>query len=387
MADTIKFLHCADLHLDARLTGSGMCADLASLRREELRETFVKIIELARHEKVKLLFISGDLWEHGCVRRETALTISELLGSLTQTKVFISPGNHDPLARNSYYQILRWPENVHIFAGGPTCIQLPDWETEVWGYGFLGHEEREPVLSRVGPVNGNRLNFLVSHAEVLSGLGNAGSVYLPLPEQSIDSLGMDYLALGHIHKASGLRKTGNTIWAYPGSPEPLGFDESGPNHGVVLGEASLQNGPQRISAHWRPTAQREFTELSIDISSAETREAVKNRVRALLSEQGDSGDGVFKITLTGRRDPGLLPDCRLLETALSCETYHLKVIDATVPAYDLAALSAGSDLVRGFIRRMGELEAAAQTEEERAQIRRALYYGLDALVLGEVSER
>ena len=34
---------------------------------------------------------------------------------IPNTKIFITPGNHDPNIKNSFYQQFKWNENVHIF--------------------------------------------------------------------------------------------------------------------------------------------------------------------------------------------------------------------------------------------------------------------------------
>ena len=44
---------------------------------------------------------------------------------------------------------------------------------------------------------------------------------------------MDYIALGHIHKFSGIKRIGNTYYAYSGCPEGRGFDEEG-DKGIIF---------------------------------------------------------------------------------------------------------------------------------------------------------
>ena len=51
------------------------------------------------------------------------------------------------------------------------------------------------------------------------------SGYGPISPGDIAASRLDYLALGHIHQASGLQREGSTYWAYPGCPEGRGFDE------------------------------------------------------------------------------------------------------------------------------------------------------------------
>lgn len=428
----VKFLHCADIHLDAPLTASGLSPEQAALRRSEIRETFGRIIQLARDEQVDLLFISGDLWEHGYVRRQTVTAVNELLGSLAPARVFIAPGNHDPFLRDSFYRTFSWADNVHIFCGGPSGVELPELGTMVYGYGFESYETREPVLRELNVHNQEVINFLVAHCEVVKGAGSA-SGYLPVDQATISSLGMDYLALGHIHQASGaiqvsgvvrasgvvrtsgvvrvsevvpapeVREDGGALWAYPGSPEPLGFDETG-EHGVILGQLTKENGQARVTTTWVPLQKRSYYNLEVDISGAETPEAVVVRVKEAVNRQGspDVKTNFYRIILTGRVEPALVLEDQVLAAALSGEFYRLRLHNNTFPAYDLERLSKGRDLVGLYIRKMEELLArstVSQVEGSKSRdgfredgpdpevIRKALYYGLDALLRGEVQIR
>ena len=58
--ETVKILHCADLHIGAAESFLGA---LAKSRRAETLITFEKIISLAKEEEVKLLLIAGDLFD------------------------------------------------------------------------------------------------------------------------------------------------------------------------------------------------------------------------------------------------------------------------------------------------------------------------------------
>ena len=79
------------------------------------------------------------------------------------------------------------------------------------------------------------------------------SEYGPLSPAEIETSGLDYLALGHVHQYSGLRRAGETFWAYPGCPEGRGFDELG-EKGVLWLE--VEKG--RTEAEFVPLCRRRY---------------------------------------------------------------------------------------------------------------------------------
>ena len=65
----------------------------------------------------------------------------------------------------------------------------------------------------------------------------AASPYNPITPEQLAASGLAYLALGHIHQASGLLRCGSTCYAWPGCAMGRGFDELG-QKGAYLGEVS-----------------------------------------------------------------------------------------------------------------------------------------------------
>lgn len=58
-------------------------------------------------------------------------------------------------------------------------------------------------------------------------LTSADSAYRPLRPERIAETNVQYLALGHIHARSEVRRAGRTLYAYSGCLQGLGFDETG----------------------------------------------------------------------------------------------------------------------------------------------------------------
>ena len=224
----IKILHAADLHLDSPF--EGLPAGKAAIRRGEQRALLSRIAELTRREGVQLVLLAGDLLDSENTYYETG---EELCRSLSQiaVPVFISPGNHDFYSPKSVYARLKLPENVHVFTSGDIeAVTLPELGVRVFGAAFTDKRSGAMLRGFHAERKDGLLNILCIHGDV----GVRDSVYDPISEDELRASGMDYAALGHVHKASGLKKAGDTWYSWPGCPEGRGFDETG-EKGVLLG--------------------------------------------------------------------------------------------------------------------------------------------------------
>ena len=97
----MEFVHIADMHFDAPFVTLSDNGNLGEKRRIEQRSVFKKVIEYIKENNIKYLFISGDLYEHQYIRKTTINYINNLFKEINNTKIFISPGNHDPLLQKS----------------------------------------------------------------------------------------------------------------------------------------------------------------------------------------------------------------------------------------------------------------------------------------------
>ena len=110
----MKFVHIADIHFDAPFMTLGV-RNLSEQRRLEQRNAFKKVIEYIKENKIPYLFICGDLYEHEYIKKSTIEYINKLFETISETKIYIVPGNHDPYIKNSYYAKYEWARNVKIF--------------------------------------------------------------------------------------------------------------------------------------------------------------------------------------------------------------------------------------------------------------------------------
>lgn len=225
----MKFVHIADIHFDCPFTSLTSRESLADNRRLEQRKVFKKVINYIKENNVKFLFISGDLYENEYVKKSTITYINNLFKEIPDTKIFISPGNHDPYIKNSYYSEFNFAPNVHIFKGQFECKELPD--CNVYGMGFTSFYCKDTNFGSLNIIENDKPNILVMHASIEGGT-EENKEYNPVLESKLENLKMDYIALGHIHKPYyNIKKKQNIV--YPGSLISLGFDELG-EHGMIV---------------------------------------------------------------------------------------------------------------------------------------------------------
>ena len=112
---SIKIVHCADIHFDTPFRDVNN--KLSKINKEELKEVFSSIINLCKKNQVDVLLLAGDIFDNLTIEKDTLSFLEKSFVDISNTKVFISPGNHDPYMVNSFYKLIRWPENVHIFSG------------------------------------------------------------------------------------------------------------------------------------------------------------------------------------------------------------------------------------------------------------------------------
>lgn len=224
----MRFVHSADMHFDIPFTSLNSREGLGEKRRLEQRNVFKKMINYIKENNIEYFFIAGDFYEHEYVKKSTIDFIINCFHEIPNTKIFIAPGNHDPYIKNSYYETCDFGENVYIFKK-PEIEIYEDENVNIYGMAFTEFYMEDSPLKDIKIKDKNKLNILLAHCDLNGVKDKEGFSYNPILESKINSLGFDYLAIGHIHK-NNVDNTHNAH--YPGSPISLGFDELG-KHGII----------------------------------------------------------------------------------------------------------------------------------------------------------
>ncbi|MDT8716285.1 DNA repair exonuclease [Clostridium sp. 19966] len=383
----IKILHCGDLHFDtvfAELDGN-----MADTRREDLRETFGKIINECKSNEIDLLLISGDIFDNNLVMYETATFILKKFNEIPKTKVFISPGNHDAFTDKSFYSTLLWPDNVHIFKPTMEKVEIPNLNTVVYGAAFSNPYEKQGLLNEFNINNPEKINIMVMHGDYVGNNGNSN--YNPICDEDISNSGLDYLALGHIHTFSGIKKVGKTSFAYPGCPEGRGFDEID-SKGIIIGEINKD----LINLDFKEICKRKYKILNVDITDSSNYDDIVLKIYEKLELHNDLSNysidfaekeltnNLYKIFLRGNIEKEFKININVLYQKLKDKFFYLKLIDETEEIIDYDEISKQLSLRGVFVKEMLEKIKFASNEEEKEKLRLALKIGLNALDLKEV---
>lgn len=348
----------ADIHFDSPFTVLASKKDLSNIRRLEQREAFKKTIEYINKEKIPFLFISGDLYEQEYIRESTIEYINNLFKTIPDTKIFISPGNHDPFLNNSFYNTFKWNKNVTIFNGEIKRIELED--VDIYGYGFSDFYCTNSGVDEIEIKNKEKINILVAHGS-LDASKTLDMQYNPINSVKLRKVGFDYVALGHIHKAN---YNNENKFIYPGSLISFGFDELG-EHGILDVEINKNNLEKNIK--FIKTDIRIFEEQEIDISLINSEEELIEKINNINFEENK----FYKIILTGIKKIEI-NKTKIIK--LINNKNILKIKNKAEIKYDLEKISKQKNLKGIFIKKL--LKKIEENPDEEKIIKKSIEIGL-----------
>lgn len=355
----MKFIHFADMHFDTAFSLLNSKNNLGEIRRLDQREVFRKIIEIIKKENIPYLFIAGDLYEHKTIRQSTIEYINNKFKEIPNTQIFISPGNHDPYLKNSYYSVFTWNSNVHIFKDEVEIIETK--EADIYGYGFTDFNCVGVDINNIIIKNPDKTNILLIHG-TLDGSDKLEDLYNPLSSIQLRKIGFDYIALGHIHKTNYQE---NKTMVYPGSTVSMGFDELG-EHGIIKGEIS----EKQLQIEFIKMDDKVFVEKQIDCTEINSQEELVENLNNLELKQNE----MYKIILTGQKNFNINTNgiIKLIQ-----QENIIKIKDRTKKIYNLEELKNESSLKGLFVKNM--IEKLEKKEIDNNKFEKAIEIGLEIL--------
>ena len=339
----MKFLHTADVHLDASMQ-AGMTQNQAKERRRELYDILENIADIAVKEGAEAILIAGDLFDTVSPSPEAVRRVSQVIAEYAPLDFILLCGNHDGTARVH----LPPQPNLKIFAGGQTVFRYGN-------VAIYGAENPLVTPEELG-IDEHDCNIVLLHGEVRDG---------GIEVQKWQNKGVDYLALGHYHRYDSQTIDHRGSYVYAGCPAGRGFDECGQKGFVMLTE---ENG--RLTHEFIPLPGRQFHTVKVDVSSATSLfEMQKEMLDA--TKDIDPNDGV-KVELIGEVSPACLPDKATLQAKLSKEFWYARIKDSTT-------LALASDLAYDTSLRGTFMRCVMIGETDRDRRERILSCGLKAL--------
>jgi len=359
-----RFVHTGDLHLDSPFVGltSEAPPGVVQTLREATIRAWDNVVDLALAEQVDFFLVAGDAFEHANRTLRGQLAFRDGLARLADAHIssFVVTGNHDPL--DGWEPSVAWPELAHRFpAHDVTARQvLRDGEeiARVYGVSYHKRDVTTNLARRYRREADAPFAVGLLHANV-GGLEGAAN-YAPCSIGDLQASGMDYWALGHIHRhhvVSAQRPAavycGNPQGRDPGEADPRGC------YLVTVDDAG------RITPEFRPVDVVRWQLLDVLIGDLETEEELVDAVTTAVDEARAAAERsiVARVRLTGRgplhtslAKPGLREDVRTgAQDRLGLSDpfgWIESVRDRTRPAVDLETRRQADDFVGDLLRRL-----------------------------------
>ena len=366
----IKIFQMGDLHLDSPFSGGDILR--SENGRKRLRSLFRRMMDFVRENKYDLVLIPGDLYDTGFLSEESAEMIRTELSSLP-CPVVISPGNHDPYEKGSFYASASLPENVHVFRDEKLeKFEFEELGAVVYGYAFTSSVHRENPLQGFF-ADSDKIKLLCAHSEV----GVPLSVYAPMSYGDIEASGIDYAALSHIHKAPEVYCSSRLTAAYSGFAEGRGFDEIG--EGSALSISIFETGEKKEIKYERLSfSNYSFEILPINVTDIACDDDIARIIEREINTLHYGENNSLRIILEGFLPIDHSPNLSYIKKRCASLVDYFEIKDNTLPLADAKVLSKDMTL-RGELFRTLEEKLSSSDMRERNLAAMALRIGLASL--------
>lgn len=230
----IKFLHIADLHLDAQF--SSFDTNVSKQRRLDQKRDFTNAINLAIEKNVDFVVIPGDIFDCDYPSSGDINFVNNEFLRLYEAniKTIVLPGTHDSIFPDSIWNQNLFPTIDLLKDTETQVLEFPEYDIEFHGIAFSKDQTSKRKLKDLETNIKSKYSMLLFHGS-LENFGQELKNDYPFNEKEINKLPYTYIALGHYHK---MQKVGDKAY-YTGSMSPVRFknSECGQRYGVY-GEIS-----------------------------------------------------------------------------------------------------------------------------------------------------
>ena len=353
----MKLIHCADIHLDSPLSAN-LEGDKKKLRKTELLQTFLRMVDYAEKKQVAAILIAGDLFDTKKVSKTVRNAVYDAIVNHPQLSFFYLRGNHD--AESFLRALDTVPDNLKLFSDSWTSYTLEeDGNTlAITGAELFGDNAQSLYSSLV--LDNNRMNIVMLHGQEMQYQGKDKTEMINLP--ALKGKGIDYLALGHIHAYKRAPLDARGVYAYCGCLEGRGFDECG-EHGFIELDVDFEN--KKIVDTFVPFASRNLYTIPVDVSGCESTSEVQQVISKTLAEQKIADIHMVKLVLCGNVSVDSERDISLLTNTCADNFFFVKIYDETKLAVDYEMYTHDESLKGEFVR---QVQASGLDEDEKAEI-------------------
>jgi len=257
---SVRLLHTADVHLGAP---EHLFGDSGARIREARRRFIRELPQLASREEATGVVIAGDLFDAPEAAATEGKYVAEALRALQRDGRFtvLTPGTHDRLV-----DLTRFEHAVVLDQSDFSdhkVFETPAGEVHFYGGSYDPLETPDDFLLPMRDPKGPGFHVAVLHAAVADEGERFDARDLPATPKQLAECGCHYVALGHFHSFREIAHDGRLVGAYPGTPVPRKFRETGPRCValVELSEEAVTVRPVTLPLPWAASQTLDVTGL------------------------------------------------------------------------------------------------------------------------------
>lgn len=313
----MKIIHCADLHLDSKMT-TNLTKEQAKERKNEILRTFIRMVEYAKKNSVKVILIAGDMFDTRNVSAMVRNTVRDAIVSNPEIDFLYLKGNHDN--DNFLSKLDEIPKNLYLFHDKWTTYRYGDITIS----GIEINVENNATAYNTLVLDHGTFNIVTMHGQ-LSDYRSKDKVEV-ISLDSLKNKNIDYLALGHVHSFYMNKMDSRGIYCYPGCLEGRGFDECGQKGFMLI---DIETNTLQANVNFVKLASRTLYTLSVDVTGVSTTQEAAARIESAIRNTKYESSSLVKVVLFGEIDVECELDTDFLEEQFEGYFYFVKVKNET----------------------------------------------------------
>lgn len=295
-----RFIHAADLHLDAPFRGLSVDSpELGEQLRQSTFKAFENLVDLCLQSQIDFLLIAGDVYNQKDRSLRAQLRFRDGLARLTDQgiAVYVVHGNHDPLG--TVARGINWPKNVYFFESDD-----PDYFTFsrdgqplalIHGASHIKAKETRNLARKFSSNPEDIFQIGLLHCNISRNTGH--EPYAPCELDDLLSRGIDYWALGHVHQSGILSRDPYIV--YCGNIQGLDITEA-ERKGCFLADVDSAG---QIELGFHDLDVVRWHELEVDIEGLtgldQLEELVSNKIKEIQDKNGQK-TLICRVRIKGR---------------------------------------------------------------------------------------
>lgn len=291
MAEKIKFIHTADIHLGQNLSyNKPENKKLKQILQQAAKKALQNLVDLAIKEEVDFILIAGDLYDQAARSIKASRFFLKQAKYLEQKniKIYIISGNHDPAGVEK--EVFSLPANVFYFSS--TEVEIKNYyknsklKARILGQSYQQKFEARKMYQNYNVPDQSVFNIALLH----TALNKNNKRYVPTNKtELLTKKNINYWALGHLHQYQKIKKENPAIF-FPGTLQAHNIREEGVK-GAILVEVD-QN--LKIKEQFISLAPVIFQKLEIELEKEKKIENLSD-LQILLAEKTESLSKNLKI--------------------------------------------------------------------------------------------